>query len=117
MAASWTAAWAVRFDGSKIDEYRVSATERAVTVRHLGMKSGGGRWTPEAYANKFGASPAEAIEKFLQMAQRGCEEATREWAAAEQLLARAQTRAKRDGIAKRQVILQLVELWTRRPEP
>jgi hypothetical protein len=86
---TWTPAWAVRPDGSQIDEYRISAGEYTVTVRNLGTTKGGARWTPSAYAGKFGATRREAIEKFRRMAERGVRVATAELETAVMLRARA----------------------------
>jgi hypothetical protein len=90
LKTAWVPVWAVRPDGTRLEAYEVNhAGGRTVAVRQVGGRTRW--WTHSAYEPRFGATPAEAIEKFRVMAERGVEQATEELEEAERLLARART--------------------------
>lgn len=84
---TWTPAWTVRYDGSQLDAFEVRGAGGSVQVRSPGAPTYG-RWERAAYDKKFGATPEEAIAKFLAHARHEIEMATEELRAAQALLAR-----------------------------
>jgi hypothetical protein len=86
---TWVPIWAVRHDASTIDVFELRDWGgRLVQVRTPGEKAWA-RWTRPEYAKRFGATPEEAIARFLAQAQREVVAARTELEAAEALVERA----------------------------
>jgi len=89
--ATWLPAWTVRYDGSRVDEFRVSDRgDVTITVRGADGTTGGQRWARRLYEERFGATRREAIAKFHRKAEHDIELAQQELAEAHRLLACAQ---------------------------
>jgi hypothetical protein len=63
--ATWTTCWAVVDAADRFVECVASRTEHSVTVRNKRATHGGKRFKPAVFEENFGATPGEAIEKYL----------------------------------------------------
>ena len=100
--ATWAPAFAVRYDGSTIDEYQASRHGHGYTVRSLDATTGGGRWPARAFEEKFGATRQAAVAKFLAKVRRDVELAQEELDDAQAALARAEALAAEERAAARE---------------